>query len=142
MLLYYQPHLLTECYKPTYESMDWRDNETQFKQWCEGKTGFPFIDAGMRQLLATGFMPGRVRIVAASFLCKYLLVYWRWVEHYFAKKLFDYNTAGNSGNWQWIAGCGPDAVPYYKFYNQEDDARRNDTKNLSHNQLLYVTFLL
>ena len=140
MLLYYQPHLLTECYKPTYESMDWRDNETQFKQWCEGKTGFPFIDAGMRQLLATGFMPGRVRIVAASFLCKYLLVDWRWGEHYFAQKLLDYNPAGNSGNWQWLAGCGPDAVPYYKFYNPEDAARRYDSQNLYQHQWLDVNY--
>ncbi|MEM9674024.1 MAG: FAD-binding domain-containing protein, partial [Bacteroidota bacterium] len=95
----------------------WRDDEDDFRRWCEGKTGYPIVDAGMRQLNQTGYMHNRVRMIVASFLTKHLLIDWRWGEAYFAKKLLDYELANNNGGWQWAAGSGTDAQPYFRVFN-------------------------
>lgn len=104
-------------FKPEYDRIEWRYNEADFQRWCDGKTGYPIVDAGMRELNATGYMHNRVRMITASFLSKHLLIDWRWGEAYFAKKLLDYDYAANSGGWQWAAGCGCDAAPYFRVFN-------------------------
>jgi deoxyribodipyrimidine photo-lyase len=104
-------------FKKAYDRIQWRNNEKEFDAWCEGKTGYPLVDAGMRQLNQTGFMHNRVRMVTASFLAKHLLIDWRWGEAYFAEKLLDYDLASNNGGWQWAAGCGCDAAPYFRVFN-------------------------
>lgn len=116
-ILYHFPGVVFKCFKPQYELIEWRNNEEEFNRWCEGKTGYPIVDAGMRQLNQTGFMHNRVRMITASFLCKHLLIDWRWGEAYFANKLIDYELASNNGNWQWAAGCGCDAAPYFRIFN-------------------------
>lgn len=116
-ILYHFPHVIGNCFKTRFESIPWLNNEEAFHRWCEGRTGHPFVDAGMRQLNGTGFMHNRARMVAASFLCKHLLIDWRWGEAYFAQKLVDYELSSNNGNWQWVAGCGCDAVPYFRIFN-------------------------
>lgn len=116
-ILFHFPHVVSNCFKPRYESIAWQNNEVAFKRWCDGDTGYPLVDAGMRQLNETGFMHNRVRMVTASFLCKHLLIDWRWGEAYFAQKLVDYELSSNNGNWQWAAGCGCDAVPYFRIFN-------------------------
>jgi len=116
-ILWHFPHTVDKSFKPQYDRIEWRNNEKEFKLWCEGKTGYPFVDAGMRQLNETGFMHNRVRMLVGSFLCKHLLVDWRWGEAYFAEKLHDYEMASNIGNWQWVAGCGVDAAPYFRIFN-------------------------
>ncbi len=128
-ILWHYPHTATQSFKPQYDRIVWRNNETEFKAWCEGKTGYPLVDAGMRQLNETGFMHNRVRMLVGSFLCKHLLIDWRWGEAYFAKKLHDYDMASNVGNWQWVAGCGVDAAPYFRIFNPTTQIQKFD-KNL------------
>jgi deoxyribodipyrimidine photo-lyase len=112
-ILFHFPHVVNESFKSKYDRIVWRNNENDFKNWCEGKTGYPMVDAGMRELNKTGLMHNRVRMVTASFLVKHLLIDWRWGEAYFAKKLLDYDLSANNGNWQWAAGTGCDAAPYF-----------------------------
>lgn len=116
-ILYHFPKVVTHNFKAQYDFLKWRNDEQEFKAWCEGKTGYPIVDAGMRQLNQTGFMHNRVRMITASFLCKHLLIDWRWGESYFAQKLLDYELASNNGNWQWAAGTGCDAAPYFRIFN-------------------------
>ena len=125
-ILWHFPHTATESFKPQYDRIVWRNNEQEFKAWCEGKTGYPLVDAGMRQLNETGFMHNRVRMLVGSFLCKHLLIDWRWGEAYFAKKLHDYEMASNIGNWQWVAGCGVDAAPYFRIFNPTTQIEKFD----------------
>lgn len=106
-----------ELFREKYNQIEWRNNEKEFELWCQGKTGFPIVDAGMRQLNQTGLMHNRVRMITASFLVKDLLIDWRWGEAYFAEKLMDYELASNNGNWQWVAGTGTDAAPYFRVFN-------------------------
>ena len=125
-ILYHYPKVVHESFKKKYEEIQWRNNEEEFKKWCEGKTGYPIVDAGMRQLNETGWMHNRVRMITASFLCKHLLIDWRWGEQYFANKLIDYELAANNGNWQWAAGCGCDAAPYFRIFNPESQTKKFD----------------
>ncbi|WP_139423544.1 cryptochrome/photolyase family protein [Chryseobacterium mulctrae] len=125
-ILYHFPKVVTKCFKEKYENIHWRNNEDEFKLWCEGKTGYPIVDAGMRQLNETGFMHNRVRMVVASFLTKHLLIDWKWGEAYFAEKLLDYELSSNNGNWQWAAGCGCDAAPYFRIFNPSEQAKKFD----------------
>jgi deoxyribodipyrimidine photo-lyase len=104
-------------FKPEYDQINWRNNEKEFAAWCEGRTGYPIVDAGMRELNTTGYMHNRVRMIVASFLTKHLLIDWRWGEAYFAKKLLDFDLAANNGGWQWAAGSGCDAAPYFRIFN-------------------------
>jgi deoxyribodipyrimidine photo-lyase len=106
-----------DAFKKEYDLIEWCNDEEQFQLWCNGKTGYPIVDAGMRELNATGFMHNRVRMIVASFLTKHLLIDWRWGEQYFAKKLLDYDFAANNGGWQWAAGSGCDAAPYFRVFN-------------------------
>ncbi len=117
MILAYFPRVVNESFRPEYDYIEWRNDENEFKAWCEGKTGYPIVDAGMRQLNATGYMHNRVRMIVASFLTKHLLIDWRWGEAYFAKKLLDYELSSNNGGWQWAAGSGTDAAPYFRIFN-------------------------
>jgi deoxyribodipyrimidine photo-lyase len=126
MILFHFPRVVTESFKVKYEKIPWRNNEEEFKQWCAGATGYPMVDAGMRELNETGFMHNRVRMVVASFLTKHLLIDWRWGEAYFAEKLLDYELSSNNGNWQWAAGCGCDAAPYFRIFNPAEQARKFD----------------
>ncbi len=117
-ILWYFPHVRKGgSFRKEYDQISWRHNETEFNKWCEGKTGYPVVDAGMRELNATGFMHNRVRMIVASFLTKHLLIDWRRGEAYFAKKLLDYDYAANNGGWQWAVGCGCDAAPYFRVFN-------------------------
>ena len=117
MILDLNPHVVDRAFKPAYDRIPWRNDEQEFKAWCEGNTGYPIVDAGMRELNQTGYMHNRVRMVAASFLTKHLLIDWRWGEAYFAQKLLDYELASNNGSWQWAAGTGTDAQPYFRVFN-------------------------
>jgi deoxyribodipyrimidine photo-lyase len=117
MILSHFPHVATGCFRKEYEAIRWNNNEADFVAWCEGKTGYPIVDAGMRELNTTGFMHNRVRMITASFLTKHLLIDWRWGEAYFAQKLLDYDLSANNGGWQWAAGCGTDAAPYFRVFN-------------------------
>ncbi|MCB0802603.1 MAG: deoxyribodipyrimidine photo-lyase [Flavobacteriales bacterium] len=117
MILYHFPQVVEKNFYSKFDAIQWRNNEEDFEKWCLGKTGFPMVDAGMRELNETGFMHNRVRMVAASFLCKHLLIDWKWGEAYFAHKLLDYDLASNNGNWQWCAGTGVDASPYFRVFN-------------------------
>jgi deoxyribodipyrimidine photo-lyase len=128
-ILFHYPHTLNKSFKPKYDRIEWLNNENQFKKWCSGQTGYPLVDAGMRELNQTGFMHNRVRMLVGSFLCKHLLIDWRWGEAYFAEKLYDYETASNVGNWQWVAGCGVDASPYFRIFNPHEQIKKFD-KNL------------
>lgn len=130
-ILYHFPAVERESFKKQYDRIKWRNDETEFEKWCTGKTGFPMVDAGMRQLNETGYMHNRVRMVAASFLCKHLLVDWRWGEAYFAEKLNDYDLSANNGNWQWAAGSGCDAAPYFRIFNPTTQIEKFD-KNLEY----------
>jgi deoxyribodipyrimidine photo-lyase len=116
-ILFHFPQVENGCFRKEYENIAWRNNEQEFESWCKGNTGYPIVDAGMRQLNETGFMHNRVRMIVASFLTKHLLIDWRWGEAYFAQKLIDYDLAANNGNWQWAAGCGCDAAPYFRVFN-------------------------
>ncbi|WP_418513523.1 cryptochrome/photolyase family protein [Corallibacter sp.] len=126
-ILWHFPETVTQSFKPKYDRIEWRNNEKEFKLWCEGKTGYPLVDAGMRQLNKTGFMHNRVRMLVGSFLCKHLLIDWRWGEAYFAEKLHDYEMASNIGNWQWVAGCGVDAAPYFRIFNPTTQIKKFDS---------------
>jgi deoxyribodipyrimidine photo-lyase len=130
-ILWHFPVTVTKSFRPKYDNVKWRYNESEFKAWCEGKTGYPMVDAGMRQLNATGFMHNRVRMVVASFLCKHLLIDWRRGEAYFAEKLLDYEQSSNIGNWQWASGGGVDAAPYFRIFNPEEQLKKFD-KNLEY----------
>jgi deoxyribodipyrimidine photo-lyase len=125
-ILWHFPHTIQKSFKEKYDAIQWNNDETDFKNWCEGKTGYPMVDAGMRELNATGHMHNRVRMVVASFLCKHLLIDWRWGETYFAQKLFDYEQASNVGNWQWAAGSGVDAAPYFRIFNPTEQIKKFD----------------
>lgn len=125
-ILWHFPKSAKHCFKEKYENIAWDNNEDNFRKWCEGKTGFPIVDAGMRQLNATGFMHNRVRMITASFLIKDLLIDWRWGEAYFAEKLMDYDQAQNVGNWQWAAGSGCDAAPYFRIFNPDEQQKKFD----------------
>ncbi|MBC8399705.1 MAG: deoxyribodipyrimidine photo-lyase [Flavobacteriales bacterium] len=125
-IIWFFPHTQTRCFKEKYENVQWLYDEESFKKWCEGKTGYPIVDAGMRELNATGFMHNRVRMITAGFLCKHLLIDWRWGEAYFAKKLFDYELSSNIGNWQWAAGTGVDSAPYFRIFNPTTQAIKFD----------------
>lgn len=125
-ILFHFPESAKLCFKPAYEAIAWRNNEGEFEAWCNGETGYPLVDAGMRELNETGFMHNRVRMVVASFLTKHLLIDWRWGEAYFAGKLLDYDASANVGNWQWAAGCGCDAAPYFRIFNPEEQLRKFD----------------
>jgi len=116
MILWHFPHV-EKSFKPAYDHIAWRNDPHEFEAWCNGKTGYPIVDAGMRELNATGFMHNRVRMIVASFLTKHLLIDWRWGEAYFAEKLVDFDLAANNGGWQWAAGCGCDAAPYFRVFN-------------------------
>ena len=125
-ILWHFPHTTEKSFKDKYERIEWRNNMDDFKLWCDGKTGYPIVDAGMNQLNKTGFMHNRLRMVVGSFLCKHLLIDWRLGEKYFADKLFDYEQASNVGNWQWVAGCGVDAAPYFRIFNPEEQQKKFD----------------
>ena len=116
-ILWHFPNTVTEAFKAKYDRIEWRNNEEEFELWKLGKTGYPMVDAGMRQLNESGFMHNRVRMLVGSFLCKHLLIDWRWGEAYFAEKLLDYEMSSNVGNWQWVAGSGVDAAPYFRIFN-------------------------
>ncbi|MCB0476352.1 MAG: deoxyribodipyrimidine photo-lyase [Flavobacteriaceae bacterium] len=125
-ILYQFPKVVTENFKSQYDGIKWRNDEIEFDKWCRGETGYPIVDAGMRQLNTTGFMHNRVRMITASFLCKHLLIDWRWGERYFAKKLLDYELAANNGNWQWGVGTGCDAAPYFRIFNPTTQMEKFD----------------
>lgn len=117
MIIYHFPHTVDKAFKPAYDRIPWRSDEVEFKAWCEGRTGYPIVDAGMRELNTTGFMHNRVRMIVASFLTKHLLIDWRWGERYFAEMLLDFELASNVGGWQWAASSGCDAAPYFRVFN-------------------------
>jgi deoxyribodipyrimidine photo-lyase len=125
-ILWHFPHTITNSFKEKYDAIQWVNDKDQFMKWCKGKTGYPIVDAGMRELNTTGHMHNRVRMIVASFLCKHLLIDWRWGETYFAQKLFDYEQASNVGNWQWAAGSGVDAAPYFRIFNPEEQIKKFD----------------
>lgn len=116
-ILFNFPNVINRSFKHKYDNIKWENNEYFLKKWKNGETGYPIVDAGMRELNNTGFMHNRVRMITASFLCKHLLIDWRFGEAYFAEKLFDYELSSNNGNWQWAAGCGCDAAPYFRVFN-------------------------
>jgi deoxyribodipyrimidine photo-lyase len=117
MILWYFPHVVGNSFKPAYDAIQWRNNQHEYQAWCDGQTGYSIVDAGMRELNTSGYMHNRVRMIVASFLTKHLLVDWRWGEAYFAKKLLDFDLAANNGGWQWAAGSGCDAAPYFRVFN-------------------------
>jgi len=129
MILWHFPYVTDQSFKPQYDEIEWRNNEQEFDDWCRGMTGYPIVDAGMRQLNQTGYMHNRVRMITASFLTKHLLIDWRWGESYFAEKLLDYELASNNGGWQWAAGSGCDAAPYFRIFNPYRQAQRFDPEN-------------
>lgn len=126
MIIFHFPYSAENAFKKQYDRIVWEKDEAHFQAWCEGKTGYPMVDAGMRELNATGFMHNRVRMVVASFLTKHLLIDWRWGEAYFAEKLLDYELASNVGGWQWAAGCGCDAAPYFRVFNPTSQQEKFD----------------
>jgi deoxyribodipyrimidine photo-lyase len=126
MIIFHFPYTIKGAFKPVYDQIQWERNEIHFKAWCEGKTGYPLVDAGMRELNATGFMHNRVRMVVASFLTKHLLLDWHLGEAYFAEKLMDFELASNIGGWQWAAGCGCDAAPYFRVFNPQSQQEKFD----------------
>ncbi|MEM9053256.1 MAG: deoxyribodipyrimidine photo-lyase [Bacteroidota bacterium] len=126
MIIWHFPHSAKDSFKPAYDAVPWRNDEKEFKAWCEGKTGYPIVDAGMRELNTTGFMHNRVRMITASFLTKHLLIDWRWGEAYFARKLLDFELASNVGGWQWASGSGCDAAPYFRVFNPELQSKKFD----------------
>jgi deoxyribodipyrimidine photo-lyase len=128
MILHHFPQTMDHAFSPEYDRINWINDEQQFEAWCRGETGYPLVDAGMRELNATGFMHNRVRMVVASFLSKDLLIDWRWGERYFARKLLDYEMASNVGGWQWAAGSGTDAAPYFRIFNPEAQLKKFDPK--------------
>ncbi len=129
MILWNFPHVgLGKSFKPAYDQIEWRTDEGEFEKWCQGQTGYPIVDAGMRQLNETGFMHNRVRMIVASFLCKHLLLDWRLGEAYFAEKLLDFDLASNNGGWQWASGSGCDSAPYFRIFNPYLQTEKFDPK--------------
>jgi deoxyribodipyrimidine photo-lyase len=126
MILWHFPHVVSQAFKKSYDRLPWRHDEEQFTRWCEGTTGFPIVDAGMRELNATGFMHNRLRMITSMFLTKYLLIDWRWGEAYFASRLIDYELSSNNGGWQWSAGTGADAAPYFRIFSMSEQTKRFD----------------
>lgn len=126
MILAFNPQVVEKAFKPAYDQIPWRNDSREYQAWCDGKTGFPIVDAGMRELNQTGYMHNRVRMIVASFLTKHLLIDWRWGEAYFAKKLLDYDLASNNGGWQWAAGTGTDAQPYFRVFNPDSQTEKFD----------------
>lgn len=126
MILWHFPHAADRAFKPAYDHIKWRNNETEFSAWCDGRTGYPIVDAGMRELNSTGYMHNRVRMIVASFLTKHLLIDWRWGEAYFASKLLDFDKSANNGGWQWAAGSGCDAAPYFRIFNPYEQTKKFD----------------
>lgn len=129
-ILWHNPHVVDGAYRPAYDAIPWRNSAEDFERWCEGNTGYPIVDAGMRELKATGFMHNRVRMITASFLVKHLLLDWRLGEAWFARWLLDFDLASNNGNWQWVAGTGCDASPYFRVFNPETQAQKFDPKGM------------
>jgi deoxyribodipyrimidine photo-lyase len=129
-ILFSFPKVVTHNFKSAYDGIQWKNDEEDFKRWCSGTTGYPMVDAGMRQLNETGYMHNRVRMVVASFLCKHLLINWQWGEAYFAEKLLDFELSANVGNWQWAAGTGCDAAPYFRVFNPEIQLKKFDEKGI------------
>lgn len=127
-ILWHFPYVVNSAFKPNYNHIGWSNNEDEFEKWCIGQTGYPIVDAGMRELNATGFMHNRVRMIVASFLTKHLLISWQWGEAYFAKKLLDFELSSNNGGWQWAAGCGCDAAPYFRIFNPAEQTKKFDPK--------------
>ena len=125
-ILYHFPEVVTNNFKSKYDGIAWRNDQHEFNKWKNGKTGYPIVDAGMRELNATGYMHNRVRMITASFLVKHLLIDWRWGEAYFAEKLLDYDLSANNGNWQWVAGTGCDAAPYFRIFNPTEQTKKFD----------------
>ncbi|NVK52686.1 MAG: deoxyribodipyrimidine photo-lyase [Flavobacteriaceae bacterium] len=125
-ILFHFPKVVTNNFKQQYDGVQWRNHKEEFDKWCKGETGYPLVDAGMRQLNETGYMHNRVRMVTAGFLCKHLLIDWRWGEAFFAQKLLDYDLAANNGNWQWAAGTGCDAAPYFRIFNPTEQLKKFD----------------
>ncbi|WP_233900206.1 cryptochrome/photolyase family protein [Tenacibaculum piscium] len=138
-VLFHFPKVVTNNFKQKYDAVPWRNNEAEFEKWCKGETGYPMVDAGMRQLNKTGYMHNRVRMITAGFLCKHLLIDWRWGEAYFAEKLLDYELSANNGNWQWAAGTGCDAAPYFRVFNPEAQLKKFD-KDLQYIRKWIVNF--
>ena len=128
-VLDHNPHVEKQSFRRDYDQIAWRNNEAEFEKWCRGETGYPIVDAGMRQLNTIGWMHNRVRMITASFLCKHLLIDWRWGEAYFGRKLRDYDLSANNGGWQWAAGSGTDAAPYFRVFNPTEQAKRFDPDN-------------
>lgn len=128
-ILFHFPKVVTDNFKKAYDDIRWKNDEKDFEKWCRGETGYPLVDAGMRQLNRTGYMHNRVRMICAGFLCKHLLTDWRWGEAYFAQKLLDYELSSNNGNWQWAAGTGCDAAPYFRVFNPEIQQKKFDPAN-------------
>lgn len=126
MILWHFPHAASQAFKPAYNQLQWRNNEKEFELWCKGLTGFPIVDAGMRELNKTGFMHNRVRMIVSSFLVKDLLIDWRWGEAYFASHLNDFDLSANNGGWQWAAGTGCDAAPYFRIFNPTEQQKKFD----------------
>ena len=129
-ILYHFPHVVSSNFKKQYNHVKWRNNPTEFDKWKNGRTGYPIVDAGMRELNATGYMHNRVRMVVAGFLCKHLLIDWKWGEAYFAMKLLDYELSSNNGNWQWSAGTGCDASPYFRIFNPTTQIKKFDAESI------------
>ncbi|WP_319480107.1 deoxyribodipyrimidine photo-lyase [uncultured Draconibacterium sp.] len=125
-ILFHFPRVVNENFRTKYNGIQWRNKEKEFERWCNGETGYPIVDAGMRELNKTGYMHNRVRMITASFLCKHLLIDWRWGEAYFAKKLLDFELSSNNGNWQWAAGTGCDAAPYFRVFNPTEQVKKFD----------------
>jgi len=130
MIIFHFPYSAKDSFKKKYDAIEWINNEEQFNRWCKGETGYPIVDAGMRELNTTGHMHNRVRMIVASFLTKHLLIDWRWGETYFASKLLDYELASNVGGWQWAAGCGCDAAPYFRVFNPTLQANKFDPQGV------------
>lgn len=128
-ILFHFPNVIDQNFKRKYDAVQWRNNPDEFERWKNGETGYPLVDAGMRELNASGYMHNRVRMVVAGFLCKHLLIDWRWGEAYFAEKLMDYELSSNNGNWQWAAGTGCDAAPYFRIFNPIRQAQKFDPEN-------------
>ncbi len=125
-ILWHFPNTVNKAFRSKYDRIEWRNNEEEFEKWKTGQTGYPLVDAGMRELNKTGYMHNRVRMLVASFLCKHLLIDWRWGEAYFAEKLLDYEMSSNVGNWQWAAGSGVDAAPYFRIFNPTTQIKKFD----------------
>ncbi len=125
-ILYHFPRVVNNNFRRKYDNIIWRNKEEEFEKWKNGETGYPIVDAGMRELNTTGYMHNRVRMITSGFLCKHLLIDWKWGEAYFAEKLLDYELASNNGNWQWAAGTGCDAAPYFRVFNPTEQVKKFD----------------